>query len=205
LRKLRRDGAQFEVAPPASVDSLVPSLRAISDEWLAMHKSREKSFSLGRFDPAYLRQAHLAVVRVDGVIVAFANLLTCARGETLTVDLMRYGKAAPRSVMEYLFIEAMLWGRAQGFKSFDLGMAPLAGLENQRHAPLGTRIGAFVYTHGGAFYGFEGLRRFKEKFDPKWEPLYLAAPSQMFIPLLLGRVALLTSGGIMGLFGRSRD
>jgi phosphatidylglycerol lysyltransferase len=202
FRKLRREGAQFEVVSGTTVDAIIPDLHRISDEWLAMHKSREKSFSLGRFDPAYLSKARLALVRVNGTIVAFANLLTCARNEMLTVDLMRYGHDAPRSVMEYLFIEAMHWGQERGYKYFDLGMAPLAGLDNQRHAPLGTRIGAFVYAHGGAFYGFEGLRRFKDKFDPKWEPLYLAAPSQLFIPILLGRVALLTSGGLMGFFGR---
>jgi phosphatidylglycerol lysyltransferase len=205
LRKLRREGASFEIVPCQDVPALLPQLRRISDEWLATHRCREKAFSLGRFDPAYLQHGQLAVVRVGGAVVAFANLLTDARHDVLTVDLMRYGRTAPRSVMEYLFIEAMLWGAAKGYKCFDLGMAPLAGLDNQRHAPLGTRIGAFVYAHGGAFYGFEGLRRFKDKFDPRWEPLYLAAPSQMFIPILLGKVALLTSGGLMGLVSRNRD
>ena len=49
---------------------------------------------------------------------------------------------APRrragGVMDFLFIQMMLWGRAQGYQWFDLGMAPLAGLERHRSRRCGT-------------------------------------------------------------------
>ena len=32
-------------------------------------------------------------------------------------------------------------------------------------------------AHGDAFYHFQGLRQFKESFDPIWSTRYLAAPS----------------------------
>lgn len=38
-------------------------------------------------------------------------------------------------------------------------------------------FGALIYRHGGSFYNFAGLRAFKEKFDPRWSPHCLAAPS----------------------------
>ncbi len=78
--------------------------------------------------------------------------------------------------MDFLFVELMLWGRAQGYRWFNLGMAPLSGLEAHRLAPAWHKVGRFIYRHGEDFYNFEGLRQYKEKFFPEWRPRYLAAP-----------------------------
>ena len=32
------------------------------------------------------------------------------------------------------------------------------------------QAGDRIVRHGGQFYNFEGLRRFKDKFDPDWRP-----------------------------------
>ena len=129
-RRAQRDGASFEVVPPAGVDALLPVLQRISDAWLTSKSTGEKRFSVGAFSPAYLRQFPVAIVRADGVPAAFANLWTTGTREELSVDLMRFGPDAPRGAMDYLFIELMLWGRREGYRWFNLGMAPLAGLES---------------------------------------------------------------------------
>ena len=77
---------------------------------------------------------------------------------------MRYREGSLRDVMDYLFVELMLWGKAQGYGGFDLGMAPLSGLQQRQLAPLWTRAGALLFAHGERLYNFEGLRRYKEKF-----------------------------------------
>jgi phosphatidylglycerol lysyltransferase len=118
------------------------------------------------------------------------------------VDLMRYSSDAPSGVMEYLFIELMLWGRANGFERMGLGMAPLSGLESRALAPRWHRFGGMLYRHGEHFYNFQGLRRYKEKFDPIWEPRYLATPAGLALPRVLSNVASLISGGITGLLTR---
>ena len=64
---------------------------------------------------------------------------------------------------------------AQGYRWFNLGMAPLSGLEAHPLAPAWHRVGNFIFRHGEHFYNFEGLRRYKAKFDPAWEPRYLVA------------------------------
>ena len=112
---------------------------------------------------------------------------------------MRYGSQAPDNVMEYLFVQLMLYGRAEGFSHFNLGMAPLAGLENRALAPLWNRLGSFVYRFGENFYNFQGLREYKDKFDPVWEPRYLASPGGLVLPRILTNVATLISGGVTGI------
>jgi phosphatidylglycerol lysyltransferase len=197
-RDLKKAGAMFEVVPPEGVPALLPDLRRVSDAWLESKSTREKGFSLGSFDPDYLRHFSHAAIRVNGHLVAFANMWTGV-GEELSVDLMRYIPEAPPGVMEYLFIELMLWGREHGFQRMLLGMAPLSGLDSRALAPRWHRFGGLVYRHGGHFYNFKGLRRYKEKFDPIWEPRYLAAPAGLALPRILSNIATLISGGITGL------
>ena len=194
----QRDGAEFAIVPPEGFDTIADELQQVSDAWLAIHHGVEKGFSLGRFDRDYLRRFPTAVLRKDGAIVAFANLWRTPDGHTVSIDLMRYGTGAPRNSMELLFIHLMLWAKEHGFKAFDLGMAPLSGLDSHRLAPSVARLGSFVYAEGGSLYGFEGLRAFKQKFNPRWDPVYIAAPTGWMLGPALADAALLSSGGLLG-------
>jgi phosphatidylglycerol lysyltransferase len=120
------------------------------------------------------------------------------------MDLMRYGADAPKNVMDFLFVELLLWGQAEGYEAFSFGSAPLAGLEGRRLSPLMSRVGRLVFERGEDFYNFQGVRRYKAKYDPIWEPRYIAAPRKWSIPLLMADVSLLTSGGMAGLARRNR-
>src|SRR5206468_6089375 len=133
-RQMERDGVTFEVVAPADVPPLLPGLRSISDAWLQEKRTREKGFSLGRFDDAYLTRFPVALARRGGSIVAFANIWRGEKTE-LSVDLMRYTPDAPGGVMQFLFSELMLWGKAQQYEYFRLGMAPFSGLERRMLAP----------------------------------------------------------------------
>lgn len=198
--KVSRDGYRFEVLPAAAVPELLPRLREISDAWLIEKSTREKGFSLGFFSEPYLCETPLAVVRdATGTPVAFANIWTGAGREELSIDMMRYVPDLHGGIMDYLFVELMLWGRAAGYRHFNLGMAPLSGLENRTLAPLWTRIGAMIFRHGEHFYNFRGLHQYKEKFDPVWVPKYLASPGGIALPRILTNIATLISHGIKGL------
>jgi len=177
-------------------DQTMGVLREISDQWLADKHSSEKQFSVGRFDPDYLRQFPIAVVRHGGRIVAFANVLTTEAKKTATIDLMRHVDDAPSGLMDYLFTELMLHLKADGFSEFSLGMAPLSGLENRRGSRWTMKLGALVYRHGGHFYNFDGLRNFKDKFAPVWQPRFLVASPRANILLIAADAAALIAGGM---------
>ena len=198
-RKMEKEGLSVEILPAARAAERFSELKRISDAWLAEKNTREKGFSLGNFDAAYLGHFDIAVVKKADTIVAFANLWQSADQAELSIDLMRYDPgAAPNGVMEYLFIQLMIWGREQGYRWFDLGMAPLAGLEDRSLAPLWNRLASFLSRYGEHFYNFQGLRQYKDKFDPVWEPRYLASPGGLALPMILTHLVQLISGGIKG-------
>ncbi len=175
-RAVARKGARLHIVAAAELGSVIDELAAVSDEWLSAKAQREKGFSLGHFDREYLRHFDVAVVTIDDRIVAFANLwLTASHGEA-SVDLMRHRADAPPGTMDFLLVNLVLWARERGYARFSLGMAPLSGIEDRRLAPAWAKAAAFIFRHGERFYGFRGLRTYKEKFAPRWEPRYIAGP-----------------------------
>ncbi len=181
----KRAGLSFQVLQPDQVAAVLPQLQLISDAWLDDKAGAEKGFSLGSFGDRYLSRFPLAVAEAEGRIVAFANLWQAPAGRELSVDLMRHLPDAPKGTMDFLFIELFLWGQANGYTRFSLGMAPLAGLAEHRLAGRWNRLANLVARHGERFYGFSGLRRFKSKFTPQWRPRYLVAPGGMHLPAAL--------------------
>ena len=127
-RGMEREGASFEVLPAEAVPALLDELARSPTPGSQSKNTREKRFSLGCFDRAYLARTPLAVVRRHGRIVAFANVWAPDAREEFSLDLMRYDDDAPSGVMEFLFTELLLWGQKQGYGWFSLGMAPLSGL-----------------------------------------------------------------------------
>ena len=195
-RRAVRDGARFEIVARADLAAVLPELRAVSDEWLAERKTAEKGFSLGFFNEHYLSHFDCAVVRSEGRVVAFANIWKAGPLHEMSVDLMRQREVAPKGVIDFLFIECMLWAKAQGYRWFNLGMAPLSGLERHPLAPAWHKVGRLVQRYGSNFYNFEGLHKYKEKFLPEWRPRYLAAPGGISMAGALLDVTSLISGGV---------
>lgn len=200
LNRLEREQAAFRVIERQEVAAVMDQLRAVSDDWLDHRAAAEKGFSLGFFEPDYIARFPVAVVEQAGRIVAFANMWEGPGRVELSVDLMRYDRRAPAEVMDALFVHLMLWGRARGYRWFSLGMAPLSGFENSPAAPLWTRLASFLYEHGEAVYNFQGLRLFKDKFDPVWQPYYLAYPGGLRLARVLADIAALIAGGYRRIF-----
>lgn len=203
INKFSKQGYRFEILTGPNVESALPRLRQVSDAWLQGKHTREKRFSLGFFAEDYLRRTDVAVIKDEnGEIMAFANLWRTDNKQELSIDLMRYMEGSPKGIMDYLFAELMLWGQAEHYQWFSLGMAPLAGLERRPLAPLWHKIGNAIFNLGGDFYNFEGLYAYKAKFSPQWQPRYLAAQAGLSVPLILMAIASLIAGGWKGIFAK---
>ncbi|MCU0881924.1 MAG: phosphatidylglycerol lysyltransferase domain-containing protein [Hyphomonadaceae bacterium] len=168
-------GYAVTVYSPRTARHLEPRLREISNQWLARNGGREKAFALGAHDPAYVHSMPVAVVMApDGTIPAFATLWPGADRERIGIDLMRSSDDAPNGVMDYLFSELFLWAQAQGYKAFDLNTAPLSGIEHDPQLPVATSLARMTFEYGERLYNFKGVRRFKQKFHPSWEDVFVA-------------------------------
>ena len=182
MNRMEREGWLFEIWQPAEVAERIGELQAVSDAWLAHHDAREKGFSLGKFDVAYLCRLPVSVIIIDDRVTAFGNIWPGNGRHELSTDLMRQTPDSPNGVMDCLFVNLMLWGKQQGYRWFDLGMAPLSGLAGNQFAPLWSRIGGLIFDKGEAFYNFNGLRAWKCKFQPVWQPRYLAISNAWDLP-----------------------
>ncbi len=193
INTLEKLGFSFKVLSEDEAASSITIFKNISDAWLSHKNIGEKGFSLGFFKEEYLGNFPAAVVLDGDKITAFANLWCGAGKEELSVDLMRYLPDSHEGVMDYLFIQLMMWGNREGYKQLNLGMAPLSGLEDKRNSLLWPRFANFVFQYGEHFYNFKGLRKYKEKFSPIWQPKYLVCPGGITVPRVLGDIISLIS------------
>lgn len=201
-RKAVDDGCRFEVLQGSDAAAIIPSLKPISDEWLGQKRTREKRFSLGRFDESFLRHSPIGIVRRGDDIVAFVSLWCSGERAEVEADLMRYTNDAPPGIMRYALIESMFWARDRGYAWFNLGGAPLSGIRVSAVTPVWNQIGLAVRGFGERYYNFQGIRNFKDWFYPEWEPTYLVSPGGTARPIILANIASLISGSAAGVFHR---
>ncbi len=183
VNRLTRLGHTTHMHAPPLPDELLDRLSLVSDEWLTLVKGREMRFSMGWFYRDYLRECQvMTVCAPDGGLRAFANLLPAYQHEEIAVDLMRYGPAAEKGSMEFLFVRLFEWARAQGYARFNLGLSALSGVGEQADDPAVERALHYFFEHVNQFYNFKGLYAFKDKYHPEWSPRYLLYPNATHLP-----------------------
>ncbi|MEL6616204.1 MAG: phosphatidylglycerol lysyltransferase domain-containing protein, partial [Bacteroidota bacterium] len=100
-------------------------------------------------------------------------------------------RRAPNGTASLLLDHA--FALASGDAMLTLGMVPLSSFAPLTDSPPPRHIRAllaWMQAHARRFYNFEGLERFKAKFQPEaWEPLYLLTPEARVGTGLLHAVA----------------
>ncbi|MEJ6400223.1 bifunctional lysylphosphatidylglycerol flippase/synthetase MprF [Nicoliella lavandulae] len=172
MNKFERDGYQFSIVNPPFNDQFMAELKSVSDQWL--DGNSEKGFSLGYFDPYYLNQAPIAIMKDDkGKVVAFANIMPTGEHDITSIDLMRSSEDAPSGIMDGIFINLFQYSLENKYQYFNLGMAPLSNVGRSRFSFIDEKIANLVYQYGQSFYSFQGLRSYKEKYVNLWVPRYI--------------------------------
>ena len=197
VKKLERAGVRARVCQPPVPETVLAEMAEVSRDWLTIPGRRERGFSLGYFDPDYLRSTPvLAVTGAQGGMLGFANLIPSYRKGEATADLMRRRHDAPNGIMDYVFVKLLLYSREQGFQRFNMGMAPMAGFQlNEEPGPEERAVHAF-FQRLNFLFSFKGLRAYKAKFATGWEPRYVVYTNVFQLPRLaiaLERVSALKS------------
>ncbi|WP_259338437.1 phosphatidylglycerol lysyltransferase domain-containing protein [Mammaliicoccus vitulinus] len=170
--KLETEGYQFDImhAPYSQED--LKMMKDISDSWL--ESKQEMSFSVGSFQLDYLNRAPVAVIRnKNNEIVGFCSLMFTNYNQSISIDVVRWNKNIDLPLMDALYIHMLLWAKEEGYKQFNMGMATLSNVGLNKHAYLREKFAAKVFENMNSLYSFQGLRNYKQKYAPDWEPRYL--------------------------------
>jgi phosphatidylglycerol lysyltransferase len=182
VRQLEAVGIHIREFQPPVPNGIIMQLGAVSDQWLRIPGRRERSFTLGQFDPDYLRSKPVLVALDSrGNMLAFINLISVDKNE-ITGDLMRRRTDAPNGIMDYLFIKLFLYATERGYARVSLGMAPMTGFEKGEEATVEERAIHGLFQHLDFLFSFRGLHHYKAKFATSWEPRYLVYRNVLELP-----------------------
>jgi lysylphosphatidylglycerol synthetase-like protein (DUF2156 family) len=174
--RARRRGVSVSAADP-SVDA--EQMSAIHEHWLA---SKEPSWRMKLLvgSPGLERpfDRRFLVARSEGRIEAFLTLLPGAAGQW-GVDVMCRRPDAVAGSMEALLVHAIETLRDEGAATLSLGPCPMAGVDQGEKLLEHVFRGLYGSSTGNRLFGFRSLHRFKDKFRPRWEPVFFAAAPRL--------------------------
>jgi phosphatidylglycerol lysyltransferase len=185
--RITRLGYQAKFYAPPLNDTLLQQLQAVSDDWLSTHYGGEKYFLVGSFNDEYIRNSPVIAIHApDGRVVAFANLVFTNHNSLITGDLVRFDPKVENGMAEFLTVSMMNWAKDQRYETFSLSAVTAVGKGIEPGEPAIAKVVSLVSVPINRLYKFKGIYNFKEKFNPYWEPRYLAYPGMTaLIPTLL--------------------
>jgi len=172
ISKVKERGFKILFHFPPIKDGQLQKIKSVSDEWLRDSDRSEIIFSQGMFDWEELKQhIILTVENSEEKVVAFLNIIPdYASGES-TYDLLRKTNDAPNGVMDFILVEMFNYLKLNGFKTVNLGFAPMSGLKDPTN--FSEKSMKFAYERIKSFSHYKGMREYKEKFATIWYNKYL--------------------------------
>jgi len=193
-RQITSLGCQFEAVASESIPALIPELLPVSEDWLQGKHATERDLLTPAFHENYLGRLLVGVVRSGGRILAFESLVGSAGKAELSVELVRFVANAPTGILDFAIAEAIVWAKGQGYRTVNLGLAPLRGLDRRNTVSRWNRFGADLYRHGEHYSDFNELRRAKARFAPRWSPRFIGSRPGLSLARALPDVAKLVAG-----------
>lgn len=168
-RKLRQaEKAGIEIVSPT--DKLpFADMAAVSREWEDSHGGA-RGLSMGQFEENYVARQAVFLAYLDDRLVGFVSFHKASHEWCL--DLMRATAEAPDGTMHILVQQVIEVAKENDVPCVSLAAAPAGALSD--HSRLEKRLRSIFFAKAGG----PGLRQFKACFNPRWQPLYMAAPGR---------------------------
>ncbi len=171
INRLTSEGFDVKIYQPPVKEGLLQKLEMVSNNWLSEMSQKEIAFTQGVFDRVILKEQTIITVEdKEERVYAFLNLIPDFAPGEATYDLIRKIDDAPNGVLDLLMAKTFLYLKEMDYKSVNMGLAPLSGIEGIN---LAEKTIHYAYENLKAFGHFKGLRKYKEKFFPVWEKKYL--------------------------------
>jgi hypothetical protein len=163
--RARRDCVSVAWMPRSQCSpAVVEQMRMVSEQWTGGR--RQLGLTYGRFDDTPMDALVGLAWSESGRLEAFTTWRPLPAGRGLVLDLIRRRSQASPGSVELLVVEAIGQARQLGLGWLSLGAIC------ERPARRWLRL-AMRSTER---YGHDSLRKFKEKFAPRWENRYLCLP-----------------------------
>jgi lysylphosphatidylglycerol synthetase-like protein (DUF2156 family) len=186
VNRAAREGVEFRMCTLADEPwGVLAQVRAISEQWTGDKGLPEMRFTLGTVDEALDPETRVGIaVDAQGNLHGITSWLPVyagageggagERGAIVgwTLDLMRRRDGGFGPVMEFLIASSALHFAEEGYRFVSLSGAPLVRPSDLEAGPVDRlldRLGELIEP----LYGFRSLHRFKQKFNPRAEPLHL--------------------------------
>jgi len=175
FRRFGVEGYKVSKHDPPHPQKLLNELYEVSNDWLTLSGKKEHGFALGYFDRGYINETVIYTLdHPSEAIVAFVNMVPSFTKKEATVDLMRHRTTMQPGAMDYLFAQLLLKLKSEGWKTFNLGVAPLQGLGPRSDAKFEERLAKQLASFFGYGFSYGGLSEYKKKFEPNLVGSYLA-------------------------------
>ncbi|MFJ5988716.1 phosphatidylglycerol lysyltransferase domain-containing protein [Lentzea sp. NPDC092896] len=173
--------------------AITDQIRSISAEWVADKGLPEMGFTLGGLEEL-AGDGVRCLLAVDGdrtVHGITSWLPVYADGEVVgwTLDFMRRRTHGFRGSMEFLIASAAQQLQAEGARFLSLSGAPLARLDRGERPRALQRVLDFTGQVLEPVYGFRSLFAFKAKFQPTYQPMFMAYPDSAALPRIANAVS----------------
>ena len=163
LRQSLRKAADAGVTIEETTDLPLDEMTKIAAAW-AKSRGGELGATMGRFDPTYVKDQRVFLIRAKQTICGFVTFHTA---RDWSMDLVRHSDDIPEGAIQAAVVTAIETAKREGITRLSLGAVPA------EDGPLSK----WCASKGG-------LAQFKRRFSPKWEPRYLIcrnAPLQLLI------------------------
>lgn len=178
INRAAREGVEFRMVRLADEPwSVRAQVRAISEQWTGDKGLPEMRFTLGTVDDAMDPEVAVGIaVDADGSLHGVTSWLPVYGPDGVvegwTLDLMRRRDGGFGPVMEFLIGASAQHFSEAGHAYISLSGAPLVRTDDTEANAIYSvldRIAELIEP----LYGFRSLHKFKQKFNPRAEPMHL--------------------------------
>jgi phosphatidylglycerol lysyltransferase len=175
INRAQREQISFRMYEGGTIPAAIrEQLFAISAAWESLHKLPPMEFTLGDTRDVDDPNVNVAVATDSSDRVhAFVDWLPVYERQGWVIDLMRRRTDCMSGVMDFLIGMSLLAFKERGYVQASLAAAPLADLDREENASFLQQILGQVFERFNTFYSFQSLFQFKEKYQPRWESVYL--------------------------------
>ena len=185
----REHGYSFRVVEGDQLESLLPDLERVDEAWTADRSNTTLKFSISFFNHEVIKRTPVAIVERKNKVVGFMTLWRGVDYDEFAVGMIRYLPDSTASILDFMFVEALKWGRSCKYRFLSLGQAPLANWHSDDHIQMRSQLMSLAFRFGRHFYSYQGLRNYKDRFNPVWWPVYVAWPGDRPLDIVLSDIA----------------